>query len=288
MLNRKTLVVIILSTAVLTACGSSDNSSQLSGSKGPSYNGVTTQAAIDDGNAQSLAVAAADGSGNGDNQDQLNAVFNNVFTNLQNQKGGISAQAAVTGNCGGSATYPDNLSQQQSPISGTVSFSDYCIDGGTQVGQLVIDGQISFSADVQNSQLISMSIALTNLVITFNGNTITTNSSMTFAEGGMTFETSTDFSGSQGQTLRIENLVMSGSPDTGISIASGRLYQPDFGYVDISTSQNLVYQGCDIGRPNSGIMLLSGSGGSTAQVTFSCASYEVCVNGTTTCNMYNW
>ena len=287
--SSKSLIGISLSLALLTACGSSDTSPNLSGgTTGPSYTGVTTQAAIDDNNAQTLVMAAADSANNGNNQDQLSALFNNMLTDLQNQKGGISAQATVPGNCGGSASYPDNLNQQQSPITGTVSFSNYCIDGGTQVGQLVVSGQVSFTVELTDNTLTAMTLELTNLVISNNGSTVTTNSTLTYANSSVTFDTSTDFDGSQGNTLRIENLVMSGSIGSGITITSGRVYQPDNGYVDISTSQTLVFQGCDIGRPNSGILLLSGSGGSNAQVTFSCATYEVCVNGTSMCNVYSW
>ena len=289
--SKMKLVGISLLALLLTACGATEDTSQVSGdtTNAPSYDGLTTQTAIDDNNAKTLAVAATDVAYNGDNQEQLNALFSNVFSNLQNQKGGITAQASVPGNCGGSATYPDNIGQQQSPISGSISFSNFCIDGGAQVGQLTVSGQISFMAQVENSTLISMAIELNNIVISYNGNTITTNSTIAYANNNLVFETSTDLAGSGGQTLRIENLVMSGSPGSGIAITSGRIYQPDYGYVDISTTENLVFVGCDNGRPISGVLLLDGSGDSTAQVTFnSCTAYEVCVNGTVMCDTYNW
>jgi hypothetical protein len=288
MVSKQNLVGISLLVLLVTACGSADDSTSQSGSSGPSYNGVTTQATIDNESANSLAVAATDATNNGDNQEQMGAVFSNVFNNLQNQKGGITAQSTVSGNCGGTATYPDNLNQQQNPISGTVSFSSYCIDGGAQVGQLVVSGQISFTADVQDTTLVSMSIELTDLMISYNGNTITTNSTLTYADSTVTFATSTDFYGSQGKTLRVKNLVISGSPDTGITITGGQIYEPDYGYVEIQTTENLVFQGCDNGKPNSGTLLLTGSGDSTASITFSCASYEVCVNGSSICDMYDW
>jgi hypothetical protein len=83
--------------------------------------------------------------------------------------------------------------------------------------------------------------------------------------------------------------MVSGNPETGITISSGRIYHPEQGYVDISTDAPLVYAGCDNGKPSSGTLVLQGSGGSTADVIYnSCTEYQVCVNGNATCQTYTW
>ncbi|MCG6969329.1 MAG: hypothetical protein LJE85_06125 [Gammaproteobacteria bacterium] len=271
-----------------TACGGSGDSSDGGGVSGPSYSGATSQAAIDENNAQTLALAATDASDTADNQEQLGVLFEEVFTHLSNQKSGISASAVVSGNCGGSASYPDNVDQQSNPITGTVSFSNFCLDGG-ESGPLVVSGQISFIAQVENNELVSMAVEIDNMVISYNGNTVTINSTIAFSQNGVLFETSTDFTGSQGQTLRVENLVISGDTLNGINITSGRIYHPDNGYVDISTTETLVFQNCLNGKPSSGTVLLEGSGGTTAELVFTgCGSYEICLNGNVTCTPYTW
>jgi hypothetical protein len=273
------LLCLSLLILLTTACGNSSDSPE------------TTQATIDEDNAQTLAIAATDGFNIGDNEAQLGVLFDNVLSNLQSQKSGIAASGVVSGNCGGSATYPDNVDQQQNPITGTISFDNFCLDGG-ESGQVIASGQISFIAQVENDQLVSMAIELDNFVLSYNGNTVTINSTVAISQNlgnyDVHFETSTEFTGSQGQTLRVENLVISGNPISGVTISSGRIYHPDFGYVDISTTETLIFEGCDNGKPVSGTVLLEGSSDNTAELVFtSCTSYEVCMNDTT-CTPYTW
>ena len=279
MLHKMSLLCLSLLILLTTACGNSSDSPE------------TTQATIDEDNAQTLAIAATDGFNIGDNEAQLGVLFDNVLSNLQSQKSGIAASGVVPGNCGGSATYPDNVDQQQNPITGTISFDNFCLDGG-ESGQVIASGQISFIAQVENDQLVSMAIELDNFVLSYNGNTVTINSTVAISQNlgnyDVHFETSTEFTGSQGQTLRVENLVISGNPISGVTISSGRIYHPDFGYVDISTTETLIFEGCDNGKPVSGTVLLEGSSDNTAELVFtSCTSYEVCMNGTM-CTPYTW
>lgn len=288
MRNKLSILCFGLIFTLVSACGGSGDSSGGGGTSGPSYSGSTTQAAIDENNAQALALAVNDGASSGDNQEQLGVLFENVFTNLQSQKSGISASAVTSGNCGGSATYPDNVSQQQSPITGTVSFYNYCLDGG-ESGLLVVSGYISFMAVVENDELVSMAISLDDVVLSFNGDTVTINASVAFSQQGTVFEITTDFEGSQGQTLRVENLSISGDTLNGITISSGRIYHPDNGYVDISTTETLQFDGCTNGHPHTGTLLLEGSGGSTAEVVYtSCTTYEICLDGNMVCTPYTW
>ena len=289
---RNTLAIWTFSVLALlvVACGGGgdDSSGGGGGISGPSYSGQTTQATIDETNAKSLALAATDSANSGDNVEQLGVLFDHVMTSLQNQKSGISAQAVASGSCGGSATYPDNIDQQQSPITGTISFSNYCLDGG-EAGHLIVNGQMSFIVQIENNELISMAMEINHFVISYNGDTVTVNATLAFSQNGTLFEYSTDFSGSSGQTLRVENLSINNDPITGVAITSGRVYHPDNGYVDISTTENLVFDGCLNGKPVSGTVLLEGSGGSSAEMVFTgCGGYEICLNGNTTCTPYNW
>ncbi|WP_455210606.1 hypothetical protein [Kaarinaea lacus] len=289
MLHKIASITFSLLILLATGCGGSGDSSDGGGISGPSYSGTTTQATIDENNAQTLAIAATDSANTGDNQEQMGALFDNVFTNLQSQKAGISAQSTVSGNCGGRATYPDNVDQQSNPITGTIYFYNFCLED-SQSGQLIVNGQISFIAQVDNNELISMAIELNDFVIAYNGDTVTINSTVAFSQNGVLFETSTDFIGSEGQTLRVENLMISGDPFNGVTISSGRIYHPDNGYVDISTTDALVF-GCvnGNGKPQSGTVLLEGSGGTNAEMVFTgCTTYEICLNGNTTCTPYSW
>jgi len=287
MLHKMSIVSFCLLALLMTACGdSNDSSEQSNGLTGPSYGGIETQATIDGNNAHTLAIAAADGASTGDNNAQLTELFQSVAGNLQSQGTGITAQGAVSSNCGGTATYPDNMDQQQSPISGTISFNSFCLGTG-ESGQLIVDGQANFMAQIENNELISLAITLSDFVISYNGSVVTINSTLALSQVGMLFETSTDFIGSEGRTLRVENLAVSGNRISGVNITGGRIYHPNYGYVDIETTETITFTGCDNGKPATGSLLLTGSDSTAALDVLSCTTYQVCVNGIT-CTTHSW
>ncbi len=94
-----------------------------------------------------------------------------------------------------------------------------------------------------------------------------------------------DYHGYDDRTYRVSDVTVSGDASSGYSV-SVRVYDPDYGYVTVTTEVPVTF-GCSDGRPDAGRIRMTGANGTVATVEFiSCTQYVVTFEnvGTT----YTW
>lgn len=260
----------------LTACGGGGGGSSSGGSGGGTN---SSQATVDDNNARTLSEASAEGAkkavaqSNAPRQveqqtpeqraQQLVQDLLNASGNGAKQTG---ARTTISGDCGGSATVTGGSS------GSTITYNNFCSGGVVANGTAVV----SFSSSG------AYTITYSNFTVTYGGETYTLNMIVSCdSQGNCTY--SEDFTGSDGRSYRVEGSTVSGNSSSGYNI-SATVYDPDYGYIEI-TATNVTF--CSNGNPGTGSITFTGSGGTSASVTFdSCSSYTVTVDGVAT--SYNW
>jgi hypothetical protein len=270
-----------------------------SGSTGLTYSGETSAATISEDNAGTLAVAALDAGSSGsafdltgmsalsaadpgeDTSDRL--LLLGVSRTLQDAVGYVDFTAAsesdvlaaaqsqnntITGSCGGSASYSISVDTSTGAFSGNFSFSGYCADG------LTVSGNASFSGivDTTTEELVSFTFTFSTLTATSASESVTMNGSIAISALDSTITINmTVKNNTTDWIFKVVDYQM--VVDDYVTYAdysvSGRFYDPDYGYVDLDTTQTLrVYAGDDY--PSSGILTLYGEygtgGGRTSAV----------------------
>jgi hypothetical protein len=268
---------MLVSFALIFGCGGGGSSGSSGGSSGLSYSGSTAQAEISEQNAAQLS---ADVMTVGSNSSALNTIGSMAYENgskpfilpamttalkeavhqmdlaptasqdlsaaVQTRTDTFAGDCAVGDN--GSATYSIQVNDQTGAFSGSLKFSDFCVD------RTVIDGTTTFSGTVnlQTEEMQSFSLTFVNL---------------TSSEAGATMNllVKNELTGDIYQVKDYSISVTDYGSYEAIDI-SGTFYDPDNGYVTVSTPEPLLYTDSAT-YPNAGQIELTGSGGSTAQLT---------------------
>ncbi|MCM0081565.1 hypothetical protein L4X63_08200 [Geomonas sp. Red32] len=200
--------------------------------------------------------------------------------NAGNALAGVNSSASQTiyGGYSGSAAFSLNLNQTTGEFSGSITFSNYCELAGTASisGSVGISGVFNLNTSSFNSLTMSfnpLSASLNNATsslygsigFSIQGNSETMTISCTVTSGGATY------------WLRDWTFTLTSTSMT----ISGQYYDPQYGYVDITTPTPLTV-GSLSSEPNSGVVLFTGANGSRARMTFNNSGYTVSVdaNGT--------
>ncbi len=298
----KLLLLPILS--VLVSCGGGGVGSGLAS---VSYTGSTSKAVITQSNGENIAYTAYQNGNTGntlggilgvqqtENQKSsqprlliLSHVARNSVDHLSldqnhanfNTGATISDSASFPGSCGGNTTYTLSVDDTTYNFTGTFTFSSYCEEGATLSGSLTFSGQ--FNPDTLVFGQIAMS---------FDNLAVTAGSDSFAADGDITFNPSSDpktmtmnmvmQDNTTSKTYKAENYVMTLTDNlSSVSMTvSGRLYDHDYGYVDLTTTTPFdLVNGDDY--PSSGILVITGKNGSNgpakARLTaLSNASYQI-------------
>ncbi len=97
---------------------------------------------------------------------------------------------------------------------------------------------------------------------------------------------SSDFQGFDGRSYRVTEVAVTDNGDS-VYTASGRVYDPYHGYIDVATEVPFTLD-CQNGRPGSGRLSFTGANQSSGYIEFvSCDEYVVTTSGGTS-NTYNW
>lgn len=295
----------------LTACGGGDSNNTSSSSSSSStssltYSGSSSQATVDSSNGSTISTSAyqsgntAAGTGSAGGYVTapssggarpahlaISAVIEEAFSQVDfSTAGPPSAAAAVTidrtvnGKCEtdpGSATLSISYNIDGT-FSGTITFNDFCASGVTATGS----GSFTGSIDLTDLSIKTLSLTLSSVSFSQGSSSFTVDATASY-DYTATPTTATISSmvlrdNATGKVYKVENLVLTIN-DAGsymeINITSGRFYHPDYGYVDIATTEAIRINDSDT-WPSAGVIVVTGSGGSKARLTFvSSTQYRV-------------
>lgn len=310
--NRTLCGFMVASLLLLQACGGGGGGGETS--SGVTYGGATTEATLDSDNAEDLARAAASGSKQSVSSESAPPVMLRSGADTKTQlkdlaatmiqafgeapagaaRGGTQARTVdySTTFCpaGGSATASVPDSATSTNYSFSVAFSD-CMTSASGM-TYTYSGTVQGSSE-QDASGFSFSIAFIDFTVTVTGaHTMSSTLNLTMSCSGTDTAGYTDavctyhsdFVGLDGRVYRVTDATVSGD-DSGYTI-SVIVYHPNHGYVTVTTSTPITFQ-CDGGYPDSGTLVLTGSGGGTATVNFiNCGEYQVTYDSVTT--LHSW
>ena len=298
---KKTIsyLAVIVSMLALTACGGGG------GSAGLSYDGTTTAATIDSGNASALSKTSSQAISTTVEQDTANnanpfavvassstgaaPVDPKILINLAKEIQSLNVPAGVTisytdlgdpNYCGGTVSAPDNFGSG-SMLNGTITINNLCYND-SYTGQITMNGSVVFT---QTASQISMQYS--NFTVTYGGQTYTFNMGLTCDTSFLNCSYNSDFTGEGGLVYRVADYSISGDPSTGLYF-TGRFYHPTYGYVDITTNTAIIFGDCSGTQlPISGQVTIT-DGTNTVVITFNgCTSFSYTLNGGTAV-VVNW
>lgn len=281
MFLRKSLYLLGL-LSFLTACSSGGG-----GSSATSYTGITSKASISDTNAQSLSVSSTEAAKSANSANSFSSF--KTGTNSFDAKAFIkkSAESAIQSNaidvsegiCSSGTVSIDGIDENtdvNSNLNLTIRYGNCTISD--LAPPVMVNGTASFQGQLNGTFTLTYS----NFTVTSNGMTETINMTITCSQTSCS--TSSDFTGSDGRSYRLENFDISGSEFSGYSV-SGRVYDPEYGYIDISTTTPITFN-CSNGFPGTGVIEFS-DGTNAGNIAFNdCFSYSVTFNGSTV--TYSW
>ena len=294
----KAVSIILFIAFISIGCGGGGDGSGGSGGSG-TYSGSTSQVAIDESNAESLATNAYENSNSmrsmQDSADVLSAsvkqtngsqgsipyslALAQTVVDLMEQAD-ISKPAAtgliaavlnesMPGDCGGSASMSGTVNESTYAFSITSTFSSYCTNGDGTTGGVVTNGVMQMEGSFNQSLTsITMDITFNDFLVTLidTGVSATTSgtmemiissSSATITMNMVMSDNSTD------KTYKVEDLLINMYNMSSYSAyfsMSGRFYDPDYGYSDITTEEDFYLILSD-NAPSDGTMVITGASG---------------------------
>jgi hypothetical protein len=302
--NSILFVAVLALASLLSACGGGG------GSAGLSYTGVTTAAVIANGNAEPLALESFSSGMNVGSSQNVASSVSVVNAAVRNPDAGIivsrlirasrtaaqglvttstgggratlvsiqQAMTPMTGGCGGSASGSLTINDVTSDIYASIAFDSYCEAG------VSLSGSMNFSLilDSASADYGLMTMNFNNLRITDAIESVVMSGSLRFDSMILspTITINMLLQDPVGKVYKMKDFVMtmgSGTDGTGdyadISM-SGRLYDPDYGYVELSTTVPMRVYLTD-NWPSSGSYVLTGQGNATVTLTASPSGYQL-------------
>ncbi len=321
---KKIFVLFVFGVFLITGCGGSGGSGTGSTASSLSYTGSTSQAVVDNSNANDIASNAYQGGSSGfvalgtdlespganslsSNRSGAPGYFriatfltDSVKRNISLADDGIHAQATKSitqtevGTCGGSITIDLTGDTSTGTVSGTLAETNYCSYGTTGNGTITVTGTF----DPISGNITKLTISTSSFSVKSGSDSFTMSGTMTASFSGSTGTIVMNFLVQDNATLKvfkIENFNISaiyGVSFIDISM-SGRFFDPDYGYVDISTPTAFTIAN-NATWPSAGVMILTGQNSGAKFSAISTSLYQIEVdadgNGTYETNMgtFGW
>ncbi len=195
----------------------------------------------------------------------------------------VSGSESMTGDCGGSATISGTVSEETGSFNITAKFSSYCNDGDGSTGTVTVNGTMNMVGSYQSNSL-EATLTFKSIKITQSGTGVSETASGTMymemdmsSESALIRMTMVVRDESADKTYKVENLEidMDVTNTSATLHMEGRFYDPDFGYVDITTSANFVLDVSD-NTPTSGTIVITGASSTKARfIVVSSTHYQV-------------
>lgn len=293
-LNSSVSILIVLAVSILLSCGGGGDSTTAAPAS-LSYNGSTVKSVIDDSNAVDVASGAVNGGlrGNvfnefaalagasGSSDPQKYTVF---FTAIMMQEAvidlkGLSPSSigstravkteenSIDGSCGGQATGSISIDDVTGDFWGDFNFSNFCESNVTLNGNTAFSGTIDLTTD----EIENMMFDFSYLTGTESSGSFIIDGTLQLVNSPTGIVITMDMLLQESHSSDILWLngyrmeVIDGPSNIAINV-SGRYYDPHFGYVTLSTQENLILD--DLGTfPSSGVLTAVGENGSAGGPT---------------------
>lgn len=315
------IMVIGLLTILIPGCGGGGGGGSSSNSDVISYTGIEEMVTLDEDNVDDMATGAYGGGELGESLSGVGVVQSD--TNVRNNKShlfalsktlsetvgmldfsssseGVSAGAIVEdnttiyGDCGGSADLDLRIDDVTGEFSATFNYYSYCDTGYSYNGSVILSGLY----DLNNETIESFDFTFNSFSMSYSGDSFTIKGSMS-VENPDTPEIIMNLylkNNTSNKTFWIKDYIINITEIVENNYVkfnqSGQYYDPDYGYVDITTTTDfLIYDGDD--NPSEGVLVLTGNtsiaGGSTmARFTaLSSTTYQIEAD-TTGDGIYDW
>lgn len=282
----------------LLACGGGGGGSN-SSSSSVTYTGITTQATIDSTNAENIATGAYQGGAIGgaislgavqQEQAELPAYLNLSLTieeairqmDVSTSTGVADAGAIINqsktmyGTGGGNAQYTIQVNDVTGDFSGTIAFNGYTSQATTMTGNFNYSGKVNMSAGTMQQ----FSLSSDNVSVIEGRKSYTAKMTFSYTFSGTQLAVAMDFVMQDSVTAKtywVNNFNLTAWDRTSyleFSI-SGRYYDPDYGYIDLSTPTTFKIN-TTATNPYEGILLVTGNSATKAKLTtLSATTYKV-------------
>jgi len=266
------------------------------GSTPPSitYSGLTTQAVITDTNAELFAAGAFGAGRTGSSFSNIGAVEKSsdgdissfrIFSISQALKDavlqvdlssitsppfiGALQSGTEEGSCGGTVSYSMQINETTGVFSGTFTFSSYCDSGVVISGSTTVSGTFN----IGTSTFDVIHFHFTNL--SDGSSTLSGDMDMDFRVSPIEIDLDTYLKDNANTVYWAQDYVIYitegvegfGDSYLDVEINSGKYYEPDYGYVTITTPTPFrVFYVSDL-WPSSGVMVATGTGNTKVRLT---------------------
>lgn len=289
------LLFLVLLTALpcMYGCGGGGGGGGGAAVSGITYTGITTQASVNMTNGVDIAERAYNGGEIGSDLGGLGAVqelktgrprYIEIVKAVKEAVIQVDVQAppeavgmgaivsesdTIPGSCGGTASYSIQVNTITGEFSGSMNFNNYCSEGTTVSGSAQFSGAVNPAATEEKTHF---SLTFSSLTATSGADSITLAGSIS-----CTFTSSTSFTADiegyeqdniSEKVYWVNNYVLTCTvySDYIQFEVSGRFYNPDYGYVELSTPTPFrIYSGND--APSQGVMIVSGQNNTKARLT---------------------
>jgi hypothetical protein len=314
---------MVLSVVLLNACGGGGGGRDGGGSAaGISYTGITSQAVIDDSNAADFSTGAYMGGDMGSAIGGIAAIQTEDHKQISHPRAlkltqtletaivevdvtapsGVAVSGAIQqesdtiqGDCPGTpgrAVYTIEYNDVTGDFSGTFNFNSYCSEGVTISGSASFYGKV----DPNTLEFLRFSITVANLTATLDRDSFSTKGNITYDFETSPVTANMDLLLKDNSTEKVYwvkySMTLVEGPNYVEFEMSGTYYDPDYGYVVLSTEVPfVVHDGED--WPSECVLVVTGdtgvAGGSTkARLSaLSSTTYQV-VADTNGDGQYDW
>ena len=258
------LLISAIGILGLVACGGGGGGGGGGGNALPPqtliYTGVTSPAVIDSNNAVELASGAFIGGETGSNFGIISSVtadqskivreiklyqvvqiFSEPLYKIEiNSHRGDSLEVqtekeTIQGDCGGSASYTVQVDDVSGSFTGSMTFNYYCSENKTIFGNAGFSGQV----DINSGDFLNFNLDINMVSLSSGNQSYTMDGDLSVDLSGPTSTASLEMKmkDNSGEVFWIHNYELNISEDVDhVDIeATGRFYNPTYGYVDLST-----------------------------------------------------
>ena len=257
---------------------------------GLTYTGVTSPAIIDSNNAAELASGAFIGGETGSNFGIISSVTADQSKNvreirlyevaqifseplykidIKSHRGDSLAvqteQDTIQGDCGGSASYTVQVDDVSGAFTGSMTFNYYCSENKTISGNAGFSGQV----DINSGDFLNFNLDINMVSLSSGNQSYTIDGDLSVDVSGPTSTASLEMKmkDNSGEVFWVNNYVLniSEAVDYVDIEATGKFYNPTYGYVDLSTITPLrTYNNNE--WPSSGELQIVGGEGTKARL----------------------